>query len=291
MVSHGVVGLVGSLLVLALLYNSVEGVDDCGGRNVCGSLFSQMACKGRCCHDAFNAWCCPGDAASMDQWQCFKRFNHDANHCYAPNSCSCLDPNFQIVAARAAGNPQPVAAADLALTQCCAPKASGCGFGTQVRYRQYQKLYWENTFTSELSVGATIDVANLNVKLSNVYRNGAETERELEITVSTACRSGAGGFPSQTFVNFTSQGTLLKLPIILTVRNCGETQDIKGTVEATVLKGSWDCQLHPCKQGCDPKRGCKNQLLDSDPLHHLELDQLPEIETPIKTLSIDTVEE
>jgi len=281
MVSHGVVGLVGSLLVLALLYNSVEGVDDCGGRNVCGSLFSQMACKGRCCHDHFNAWCCPGDASTMDLWECWDRFNHDANHCYAPNSCSCKDTKFTVVSVRAAANPEPIAAADLALQQCCSPKASQCGFGTQLRYRQYQKIWWENTFTSELEVSGSIGVANLNLKLSNVYKNGAETERELEITVTTACRSGQAGFPVQTFVNFTSQGTLLKLPIILTIKHCGEEQELKGTIEATVLKGNWDCRLHQCKKGCDPNKGCKKKLL--------ELDQMPHIETPIKTVSIEAV--
>ena len=69
------------LTILALLYAGVQ-ADDCGGTNTCGSWFSSMSCPGTCCHDDFNAWCCPTADASM--WQCKGSFEHDASHCNAP---------------------------------------------------------------------------------------------------------------------------------------------------------------------------------------------------------------
>lgn len=114
-----------------VLLNGVT-ADDCGGHNTCGSAFSSMSCKGTCCHDDFNAWCCPTSNSKV--WKCNSIFNHDSSHCNAPKSCSCTDNKITITSVKAKGEPKVTHSDHAKVTACCASGLSGCGPGTTYKF-------------------------------------------------------------------------------------------------------------------------------------------------------------
>jgi len=230
---------------------------NCGGSNSCGSWFSHMDCKGTCCHDNFNAWCCPTSDASA--WKCKSSFQHDSNHCDAPLSCTCVKNDYKIIRIDVIGNPIVRSVQPQDFSVCCAAKQSGCGVTNSVTWTQTQTLSWSDSVTESVSMDVTLDIAKFGISLSGTYTNGGSTTRTVSSTVTVPCHSGSSGYNTETFVDLKSDAVEYTIPVKMTAMHCGAEVTLAGHAQATSLKGNWNCRVKACRRGCS-KSGCSAEL-------------------------------
>mmetsp|Transcript_35739 Transcript_35739/g.57852 ORF Transcript_35739/g.57852 Transcript_35739/m.57852 type:complete len:239 (-) Transcript_35739:104-820(-) len=233
--------------------------DDCGGSNSCGSWFSTMKCKGTCCHDDFNAWCCPTSDASA--WECKPTFQHDASHCNAPLSCTCTKNDYQIISIKTTGKPQIKSATQQHFKVCCPKGASSCGVSNSVEWSQTQTLSWSSSLTESIELSTELEIAKFGITLSGTYTNGGSTTRTVKSSVTVPCKSTTSGFDKLKLVDLSSTSSVYTIPITMTATHCGAEVEMPGTVAATTIDGTWDCEFRDCKGPCDNVSGCSTSYL------------------------------
>ncbi len=243
---------------------SFTNADDCGGTNTCGSDFSSMSCSGQCCHDDFNAWCCPTDDSSI--WDCNPTFEHDTSHCSAPLSCTCNDQKGYIISVKATGPATVVSSGSINTTACCAAGAANCGPTTTVSFTSTQETSWSATesWSYSLSTKETIIVAEMTetITLSGSYTQGGSTTRTSSVSVTVPCQAPSSGFTQESFVASKSSTQKLQVPVEYQIKQCGGYVTKTGTIKADVIKSDWGCSIDPCSTGqCVIGQGCSASFL------------------------------
>jgi len=240
-------------MLAALLFIALPAViaDNCGGTNKCGSAFSSMSCKAACCHDAFNAWCCPPDGP----WTCGSTFQHDSSHCNAPNSCSCQQEP-QVVRVVASGHAQTSAATGIDSTICCGPNTN-CGNQIQQTFTSSTSASWSKSTTVglEITMKESLLVEGLEVKISmsGTWTNGGSKTHSDSVAGTDHCDRVDTGL---TFVSLKCDAVELTVPVTYTYEQCGKISTVQGTVTSTQINQACACYATECKKGCDPHSGC-----------------------------------
>eukprot|EP00446_Apocalathium_sp_SHHI-4_P005519 CAMPEP_0177195208 /NCGR_PEP_ID=MMETSP0367-20130122/23393_1 /TAXON_ID=447022 ORGANISM="Scrippsiella hangoei-like, Strain SHHI-4" /NCGR_SAMPLE_ID=MMETSP0367 /ASSEMBLY_ACC=CAM_ASM_000362 /LENGTH=249 /DNA_ID=CAMNT_0018643225 /DNA_START=63 /DNA_END=812 /DNA_ORIENTATION=- len=237
------------LLVNLCLVSGVVRGDDCTGGvggNRCGSWFSHMTCLGNCCHDDFNAWCCPPG----DEWVCQGTFNHDTSHCKATKSCSCTDNTPYLVRSVATGPPQVASHSEMDFGACCPPKASGCGVGTSFTWTNQQSVTWKasvsltNSFTLKQSL--LVEGLEYTITLTTSYENGQTKSKSEAVQLAHSCKQDL--FTEGTYVSQLGHVSVLEVPVKLYYKRCGVQSEVASTVKSHVLDGGFDCNSAPSAQ-------------------------------------------
>jgi len=246
---HLLIVVVGVLVHLAV-------ADTCGDGQgeSCGSAFSHFQCPGTCCHDDFNAWCCPAGP-----WKCNGVFT-SGSHCDKTDCCTCTDELAYVTKITAAGTPSVEAAPAWNLTECCdadSPTTCGWGTGTQIEWTRSQTLSWSETITASESLtfkeSLLVEGLEVSISLSASYTKGSTRTETLQQTISSPC---TGEYTELSFLHFAANVQVYEVPVTITYSQCGKTGTSAGTVTSTVLDGQYDCTNQPCTKVCSTVLGC-----------------------------------
>jgi len=231
-----------------------------GKGSYCGSAFSHFHCPGTCCHDDFNAWCCPAGP-----WKCNGVFT-SGSHCDKTDCCTCTDEVAYITKVHAAGSPKVKAAPAWNLTECCgseSPTTCGWGSGTQIKWTHSQSVSWSESISSTQSVtikeSLLVEGLEVSISLSESYTNGQSRTDTLEQTISSPC---TGTYNKTNFLHFSASVQVYEVPVTLTYSQCGKEGTTSGTVMSTVLDGQYNCAETNCKTTkCSTLHGCDHDSL------------------------------
>merc|ERR1711907_93441 len=242
-------------LVIGLFMMLAANADDCGGTNTCGSAFSHMSCIGQCCHDDFNAWCCPPDGP----WQCGGTFQHDSSHCNAPKSCYCQQKP-QVFRIEASDNPTTNAASGIDSKLCCSADTT-CGNQIQQTFTGSTTASWEQSVTAgvelDMHEGILVEGIDAKITLSGTWSNGASATSTQSVEGTDHCNRVSD---SLTFVRLSCEATEYTIPVTIHYKTCGTTYSVAGTVTSTMLDQSCSCQATECQSSCDQDSGCDGAI-------------------------------
>lgn len=266
------------LITLLIIAQVADAIIECGDAKLaqCGSLFSDARCdsKGACCHDDFNAWCCP------EGFKCTGVFDDPGGntHCLTvdkmSSSCQCTDTEFVIVKMESVGTPKQIKGYDSHLQACCESEhTQQCGWSSSFAISNRQTVSWSNT----VSVGATMSVeagvsdlflAKVGFEVKASFTNGQSTENSQKQTYSSACVCS----PDTCFVPWTKLTYDLRYvsteqEVSLTVRNCGVDKKVPGSVKVMKFEAAYVCD--PGTQGFPSKEAClRHQPLNPVPVRY-----------------------
>eukprot|EP00466_Bigelowiella_natans_P012112 jgi/Bigna1/68820/fgenesh1_pg.7_\ len=177
--------------------------------------------------------------------------NHDASHCNAPLSCTCTKNDYQIISIKTTGKPQIKSATQQHFKVCCPKGASSCGVSNSVEWSQTQTLSWSSSLTESIELSTELEIAKFGITLSGTYTNGGSTTRTVKSSVTVPCKSTTSGFDKLKLVDLSSTSSVYTIPITMTATHCGAEVEMPGTVAATTIDGTWDCEFRDCKGPCD----------------------------------------
>lgn len=246
-------------MLAALLIVALPAVlaDNCGGNNKCGSDFSSMSCKAACCHDDFNAWCCPPDGP----WTCGATFQHDSDHCNAPNSCSCQQKP-QVISIVASGAATTSAVTGIDSTICCGPNTN-CGNQITQTFTSSTEATWSKSTTVGLEItmkeSLLVEGVDVKISMSGTWTNG-QSKTETESVAGTAHCDKTD--TRLTFVSLKCDAVKLIVPVTYKYEQCGKISKVQGQVVSTQIDQSCSCSQSVCKTGCDPHSGCYSDALN-----------------------------
>jgi len=231
----------------------------------CRNWFNEMFCDstdGACCHDAFNGWCCPRG------FRCAGTFSDPGGntHCMTPSrvssSCICGDTHYEIIGMTPVGEPTVNAAWDDHLTACCQWPTEDCGWTTTISRTDSQTVSWSDAVTVGYSMtwnveaGPALELGQIGFNVQDTFTYGQETTTTDSQSYTNGCVCTAdrcnGPF---TNLRFRLQVVHSTQPVEITVRKCGATQRISGTVMTKQWEGHSQCDVETNLTSCPALMG------------------------------------
>lgn len=244
------------LLALAL---GVSGEINCGDHAGahCGSWFSTANCDskdGACCHDDFNAWCCP------PHFECDGGFDDPGNnnHCMSfdhyTGSCRCTQTDYEIVAFDPVGETKVEESWDADLDACCEHPTEHCGWSSTITKTDSQTVSWSNTaefgfhmtWNAEATPALKLGEIGFEVKDSFTYGQQSTTSKEQSYTSGCMCDADSCKGPV-TEVTYNLKVVYSTQPVQIKARKCGVEKTLPGTVKTSQFMGQYDCVIKPRK--------------------------------------------
>jgi len=249
------------LAVSALVAGSLGNIN-CGNSAgpSCGNLFNQIHCDstdGACCHDDFNGWCCPHGFKCNGNYADPGGNTHCMTDSKISSSCLCDQTNYEIIAMDPVGETQVENSWDDHLTACCQYPTEKCGWTTTITKTDSQQVSWSDaatvgySMTWNVEAGPAIKLGEIGFSVQDTFTYGqtSTTSSSQSYTNGCICTSSAckGPFTQLTFklrVVYSTQ------PVKITVKKCGVTKTLSGTVKTTQFEGNSECDIKSNLTSC-----------------------------------------
>eukprot|EP00929_Paragymnodinium_shiwhaense_P008463 TRINITY_DN112417_c0_g1_i1.p1 TRINITY_DN112417_c0_g1~~TRINITY_DN112417_c0_g1_i1.p1 ORF type:complete len:300 (-),score=38.09 TRINITY_DN112417_c0_g1_i1:201-1025(-) len=251
------------ILSFAILVPCWSGTIPCGDHAGphCSNAFVEARCDskdGACCHDDFNAWCCPHN------YKCSGVF-HDPGgntHCMTTEkmsgSCLCEQTDYEIVNFEPQGEPQVDDSWDTSLQACCQYPTQTCGWTSTITKTDSQQVSWSNTaevgfhMTWNVEPAPAMKLGEIGFEVKDSFTYGQTTSTSNSQAYTSGCTCDAdhckGPF---TALNYKLKLVSSTLKVKISARKCGQTKVLDGEVKTHQFQGKYDCLINNVKK-CDP---------------------------------------
>lgn len=219
--------------------------------NRCGSDFSHFDCPGTCCHDDFNAWCCPAG----DMWKCHGNFG-GGSHCDVTNACRCTQENAEVIKVEAAGQIHQQAHAGYTEAFCCAA-GDNCVATVDTAFQDSTTMSWQQSTTLGMSVtigeSLVVESASVQISLSHTWTNGQSKSHSVSLNGQFQCNRVSNS--KRSFHETHCAATKYTLPVKITYMLCGKKYTAPGTVTSVQVDqycgcGPLECPQYPADRPC-----------------------------------------
>jgi len=173
------------------------------------------------------------------------------------SSCICGETHYEIIAMTPVGEPEISGAWDDHLTACCEWPTEDCGWSTTISRTDSQTVSWSDAVTVGYSMtwnveaGPALQLGNIGFNVQDTFTYGQETSTTSAQSYTNGCLCTAsrcnGPFTNLRFRLRYVQSTQ---NVEITVRKCGATQRISGTVRTKKWEGHSECDVETNLTSC-----------------------------------------
>lgn len=241
----------------------VSGVIHCGDHagTKCGSWFSDAVCDskdGACCHDDFNAWCCPPNFKCDGVFHDPGGNNHCMTYSKVTSSCLCTQTDYEIVEMTPTGETKVEDSWDTKLTACCQNPTEHCGWTGSITKSDSQTVSWSNTaevgfhMTWNVEAGPDLKLGEIGFEVKDSFTYGQSSTTSGQQTYSSGCTCDADHCKSPvTNIVYELKVVYSTQPVQITARKCGVDKILPGTVKTSQFMGNYQCLITPLQKTSD----------------------------------------